>query len=998
MNYPKRLIEVDLPIKRISAHARREKSIRHGHISTLHIWWARRPLAACRAVICASLWPDPADPLCPQVFRDESAKIISAFAIKAVTSKLMETCSTESVKRWTDLSRRKTVLKATNDDDLKILRASLLDFIADFSNWDNSTVKEYLEAARALTQTAHEALGGDSGTRPMVVDPFAGGGSIPLEALRVGADAFASDLNPVAVLLNKVMLEYIPKYGQRLADEVRKWGDWVKKETEKELVQFYPKDRDGSTPIAYLWARTIRCEGPACGTEIPLLGRALIAHRKDGGIAIGLKSRGRDRQLVASIVEGAAARKLLGTCKGFVATCPRTECGYSTPKKKVQAQLAAQHGGADSSKLLVVLTHGKSGRKYRLANERDLAAFEAARNSVQSIRDRIPSEPIPTKESHRAVGSQLPLYGFRSWGDLFNSRQSLALLTFQSTIRKAYETLALQEDRQLSHAVFLLLAFALDKQADYLSTLCRWVSSGEFIAGTLAGEKKLPMIADFAEANPIAGGSGSWENQIDWIARVIERESCALPRTGIAINSSADDPSLPADAASALVTDPPYYDSVPYADLSDFFYVWLKRTLHGLDGSFKQYLTPKEKEMTVNHPDNKEEQSRYESLLTAAFANSRVATTPGGVGVIVFAHKSTSGWEALLEAIVKSGWIVTASWPVDTERTARLNALNTASLSSSVHIICRPRKMPDGSLQTDQVGDWRGILAELPKRIHEWMPRLAQEGVVGADAIFACLGPALEIFSRYSKVEKASGEQIMLKEYLEHVWAAVAKEALNVIFEGADATGFEEDARLTAMWLWTLRTDDRDDANGEDDDEEASDEEEGRNGKKKALAGYVLEYDAARKIAQGLGAHLERLVSLVEVKGETARLLPVEERARYLFGKDTVETQAKRKKKERQLTMFEMVQQADSSRPRSSDKGGISVNVASTVLDRVHQSMLLFATGRSEALRRFLVEDGIGRDQRFWILAQHLTALYPKDSNERRWVEGVLARKKGLGF
>jgi len=225
MKYPKRLIEVDLPIKRISAHERREKSIRHGHICTLHIWWARRPLAACRAVICASLWPDPADEMCPDEFRKTARELMTKWA-----KDHLNLMSEESARRFIAISKDDSKL----DDNVE-LRKALLDFIADFANWDNSTVPEYLKTSRSLTQAAHEALGGEPGSRPLVVDPFAGGGSIPLEALRVGADVFASDLNPVAVLLNKVILEYIPKYGQRLADEVRKWGQWIKKQAEKDL-------------------------------------------------------------------------------------------------------------------------------------------------------------------------------------------------------------------------------------------------------------------------------------------------------------------------------------------------------------------------------------------------------------------------------------------------------------------------------------------------------------------------------------------------------------------------------------------------------------------------------------------------------------------------------------------------------------------------------------------------------------------------------------------
>src|SRR5439155_6116169 len=250
------------------------------------------------------------------------------------------------------------------------------------------------------------------------------------------------------------------------------------------------------------------------------------------------------------------------------------------------------------------------------------------------------------------------------------------------------------------------------------------------------------------------------------------------------------------------------------------------------------------------------------------------------VGTIVFASKTTASWEAFLKAVVDAGWIITGSWPIDTEREARVSAQGQARLASSVHIVCRPRENPDSSVRTDEIGDWRDVLQELPRRIHEWMPRLAKEGVVGADAIFACLGPALEIFSRYSRVEKASGETVTLKEYLEWVWAAVAKEALTIIFPDADTSAFEEDARLTAMWLWTLNAGKADASNGASVEDNDPDDESEDGAKKSKTTGFVLEYDAARKIAQGLGAHLEDLGSLVEVSGDQARLLPVGERAR----------------------------------------------------------------------------------------------------------------------
>ena len=356
-SYPKRLIEVDLPIKRISAHSRREKSIRHGHISTLHIWWARRPLAACRAVICAALWPDPADPNCPEAFVTKATEEMLAWT----THERQTFLSPESRVRFEKARQKPAIFK-----DPVQLRGALLDFIADFANWDNSTVPEYLDTSRALTQAAHEALGGTPGTRPLVVDPFCGGGSIPLEALRVGADAFASDLNPIPVLLNKVVLEYIPKFGSvefecrdpegkkivfhGLADAVRYWGNWIKEQAEIELAQFYPKDADGATPIAYLWARTIQCEGPGCGAEVPLFRSLLLSNRSKHFVGLQLLVRPQTKVVEFQVVvkhhgtwvdQDEPKRKIHdptfdGTVKRGSVTCPC--CGYTTPVAHIREQ------------------------------------------------------------------------------------------------------------------------------------------------------------------------------------------------------------------------------------------------------------------------------------------------------------------------------------------------------------------------------------------------------------------------------------------------------------------------------------------------------------------------------------------------------------------------------------------------------------------------------------------------------------------------------------
>ncbi len=410
------------------------------------------------------------------------------------------------------------------------------------------------------------------------------------------------------------------------------------------------------------------------------------------------------------------------------------------------------------------------------------------------------------------------------------------------------------------------------------------------------------------------------------------------------------------------------------------------------------HLSPKHEECVLDEVKG-HDHVYFTQKMTQALREGRRVVCPNAIGLVVFAHKSTAGWEAQLLSLVEAGWTITGSWPVDTERQGRMRANASAALASSIHLVCRPRENPDGSLRED-IGDWRDVLAELPKRIHEWMPRLAAEGVVGADAIFACLGPALEIFSRYSRVERASGEAVTLREYLEHVWAAVSNEALSMIFEDADAAGLEPDARLTAMWLWTLNAGVGGQGSESSEEDEKDSEDEPTNGKKASVGGYTLEFDAARKIAQGLGAHLEKMPSLVEIKGDKAQLLPAGQRARYLFGKgaDTPESGRRgRKKKDKQLSLFEELDEAEATEGGSWGelKGA---KLGETVLDRVHQSMILFGAGRGEALKRFLVEDGAGKDARFWKLAQSLSALYPSGSDERRWVDGVLARKKGLGL
>ena len=984
--YPKRLIEVDLPIKRISAHARRETSITSGHIKSLHIWWARRPLAACRAVNCASLWLDPADEECPESFR-----LAARDEMKKWGRHHRDLMSAESFTRFEAANKQHT--KYENNEHLRSL---LLDFIADFANWDNSASKPYIETSRRLTQAAHIANGGELGTRPLVVDPFAGGGAIPLEALKIGADATASDLNPIPILLNTIVLEYIPKYGPKLADRVRWWGGKVKEIAEKELAEFFPAISRDEKPIAYLWARTVKCEGPGCGFEIPLMRTRQLVNKKNKSVAVALRPNQQTRSLEFELTDKKLGESSATVIKGK-AVCPI--CSFITPVASVRAQLKARRGGTKDARLVCVVTKSRSqkGKSYRLPTSKDFEALQTtsqalARESRGEGLSFVPNENIEDSEPRRIP---LPIYGMTRWSDLFNDRQLLVPGTFCRIVRDL--DLSSEADRNFASAIKTILALSASKLADRNSSLCRWIYQNES-PGYTFGRQALPMLWDYAESSPLESGGG-WSGIIEDTANMIETQAVSNI-AGQVEQASASEQILPDDSVDLYFTDPPYYYSIPYSNLSDFFFVWLKRMVDGRHASlFGDEQSPKAGEIIQNLPHKEvahkqKDRAYYEAGMTAAFAAGRRVTKPTGIGTIVFAHTETEAWEALLTALLSAGWLVSASWPIDTERSARMIAQRQSSLASSVHLVCRPRENRDGTL-SEEIGDWREILRRLPNRVHEWMPRLAKEGVVGADAIFACLGPALEIFSRYSSVEKPSGEVVNLREYLEYVWAAVAKEALNMIFEGADASGFEEDARLTAMWLWTLfaGASAADSSEIEDEADESDDDES--SGKSAKTKGYILEYDAARKIAQGLGAHLEDLTSIIEVKGDKARLLPVSERARDLFGYvDSSATEKKRKTKA-QKKLFEEMEEFDYE---STTGIGGAPEAGATTLDRIHQTMLLFGSGRSEAVRRFLVDDGVGNDERFWRLANALSALYPTGTDEKRWVDGVLARKKGLGF
>lgn len=998
MIYPKRLIEVDLPIKRISSHARREKDMRRGHIPLLHIYPAARPTSACRAVYCAMIWPDPADPLTPATFVETAATEMAEFArLTQSRPELAAICDTESWQRFMGLSRQR--LNAKDAEDRLALRQHLLDFIAAFASWEGGEHPDLLDTARRLVTAA---IHRDGAGAPVAFDSFAGGGAIPLEGIRLGLDVFASDMNSVALLINKVILEDLPRHGDALVAEVEDSFDWLKRVLHKELARCYPPSGDGSTPIAYIWARTVSCEGPGCGTTVPLLRSNWLVKKKGKSVALIPVVDEKAKRIQFKVATNPSPTTVPpGTVRKGSVTCP--VCTYTTPVQSVRRQLKERNGGASDAQLVAVAQTSpvERGRSYREPKPSDLDGLKAARKMLEAdkVQELLPSQRIPFTEIRRI---NVPLYGMARWQDLFTDRQLVFLTAVVRAIRERHRHLR-KASPEIADAVTRCMSLLLGKMADMSSSLCVWQGHAE-IPAHLFGRWAIGMVFDFAETNPLAGSSGSPEASGTRLLDGLRQALGAGGGAGHVIRANAMQHPLPDDSADIMFVDPPYYDAIPYAHLMDYFHVWFRQCLDEVHHDwFADPEIDKTHEIVVDRPHELSKSTKdvafYEASLSKAFADGRRVLRPDGVAAVVFASKTTASWEAILQAIVDAGWIITASWPIDTEMQSRVAAQGQARLASSVHLVCRPRENRDGK-RIALVGDWRDVLAELPQRIRVWMDRLQEEGVVGADAIFSCLGPALEIFSRFSKVEKANGEPVTLREYLPHVWGAVSQQALNQVFKGADAAGFEEDARLTAMWLWTLNAGTS--ANGEagqktaDDDHIAGDgDDDAAASDDSKTAAYALEFDAARKIAQGLGAHLDDLSSVVEVKGDKARLLGVSERTRRLFGKDEAQApKGKRKPKEKQMRLFSL----EDVENEDGGWGDKSVpKLGQTVLDRVHQSMILFAAGRSEALKRFLVEDAAG-DQRFWKLAQALSALYPAATDEKRWVDGVLARKRSLGF
>ena len=671
----KRLIEETFPVKAVSEESAREKNIRHGNISTLHIWWARKPLASSRATAYTALTPPP-----------------------------------ENTDEW---SRKR-------------------DFIINFSKWENSLNPHLIERAR------QDILDANDGVPPKVLDPFGGGGTIPLEALRLGCETYSNDINPVAVLIQKCTLEYPQKYGRStesaanetlfgtttrnpLLEDVKKWGDWILAEAKTELERFYPKEEDGSIPVGYIWARTIPCQNPSCGAEIPLMNPfwlskkpkkkvALYPYIENGNVEFKLVGDGYER-----MPDGFDPTD--GTISQAIAICEI--CG-STVAAKMTRKLFQDKKAGERMVAAVTHTPGTMGKHYRLATATDLAVFRSTKAYLAEKQEEltlkwgmaaVPDEIIHTPDGKEYRSGNLlynftpiVLYGLTKWRDLFNVRQKLTLVTFAEKIKMAYQKMVVEgNDEEYAKAVVSYLALGVDKLTTFGCVLTRWEPIGE-IPANVFGRQALPMLWNYVSINPFSGASGGWTSAMDWIQRAIDHCSQTFQKPAIIKQGSATNLHYTDNSFDAILTDPPYYDNVPYGDLSDFFYVWLKRTIGDLYPElFSTPTSPKSKEVIAELPllrgmdkekaaqivKNIKTKEHFETMLKKSFQEMYRVLKPNGIAIIVYAHKSTEGWETLINSLLDSGLIMTGAWPLDTEMKARLRAQEAAALASSIYIVAR---------------------------------------------------------------------------------------------------------------------------------------------------------------------------------------------------------------------------------------------------------------------------------------------------------------------
>lgn len=728
MAYKKKLIEVALPLDAINAESAREKSIRHGHPSTLHLWWSRKPTATARAVIWASLVDDPSSH--PEQFPTEKAQ---------------------------EKERRR-----------------LFRILEEFVKWENSNDKRVLDAAKA------EILKSTDGNPPPLLDPFAGGGTIPLEAQRLGLEAHAHDLNPVAVMINKAMIEIPPKFagqppvnpeaqrnklteddwsGTRgLAEDVRYYGEWMKRKAFEKIGHLYPKvkDADGKehTVIAWLWARTVKCPNPACGCEMPLASSFELSKKKGKEAYIQPNVDGTNiRYEVRYGLDFPASPK---TAKGLKFRC--ISCGAVTTPEYIRNEAASERMGMT---MMAVIAEGQRGKIYLSPHEGQTMFL-----SDLMVHD-YPAGAMPQNPRWFSP----PLYGLKDYYQVFTNRQLTALTTLSDLISAVrVQVVSDGGSEEYAQAICSYLSFAVDRTANRMSTLCVWNRIGEKIEQTFA-RQAIPMIWEFAEANIFSDSTGSWSGSLEWIPKCIEQ----FPAKHQGTAEQVDAQSGLGVQDVMISTDPPYYDMIGYADLSDFFYIWMRKALKDIYPElFRTMLVPKEEELiaTPYRFDGSADRAKefFEHGMSDALLQIYHAADNDIPITIYYAFKQTetdrdnnttsTGWETMLSAILSAGLLITATWPIRTERPTGLKAFENA-LASSIVLVCRKRST-DAPICTR-----RDFLTALKRELRPAIVNLQQSNIAPVDMAQSAIGPGMAVYSRYAQVLEADGTPMTVRTALQ---------------------------------------------------------------------------------------------------------------------------------------------------------------------------------------------------------------------------------------
>jgi len=738
----RRLIEEELPLERVNAESAREKSLRHGHISTMHLWWARRPLAMSRAVVFGTLLPDPGD----ESHRDQ---ILSELAVAAPFE------------------------AAVDDAKLRPLR-------------------DRLAAAYP-------------GSKPKVLDCFAGGGAIPLEAVRLGCETAAVDINPVAHLVQRAVLEFPQRFGatdsrgkNTLVEDVTAWATWVRREVADDLAAVFPGEDGAARPSVYFWCRTMQCPNPACGRGIPLVTSRWLAnsnrrkawiefHTTSDAIAITVHTAGTPHGDPA-----------IGTIKASSSTCPA--CGTSSTANDVRAYGKRTGFGAQ---LYAVLDVRGRDRTYRVPTPHEVAAAfseaEARLAALPELDDG--TSPVPdedmVKSQYRRYGNLV--FGIDTFAGMFNTRQLYVLGRLCLGVRRAYAAMldeGMEADRAI--AVTTYLGFLVDKIADYDSSFTTWRTTAEASRSTFP-RQAIAMVWDYVETDPFGGGD-IWSAHVRWIGLAIEH--CSLSSRAPAAVRRGDAQALPFEDGTfdAVIVDPPYYDAIQYGDLSDFFYVWLKRSLGPVHPElFPTPLTPKKQEVIETRADRKSAEyvshDEFERRLQRALDEMTRVTKDEGIVTIVFAHTDVEAWERMLQGLRTAGLVVSTSWPMRSEREARSTAQISAVLASSVVLVCR-KSAGQGE------GFYDDVVRELEARVAVRLDRFEEMGLVGADYFASAVGPAFEVFANYARVVRLSGEPVEVDELMVLARQVVARRAMGKLLGDQSITALDDVSLLYLTWRW----------------------------------------------------------------------------------------------------------------------------------------------------------------------------------------------------